>query len=114
MTSELKDRVEKALVKAYENQTNKEFTTATIVPSKEHYEQKAREFLPYLEEFIKELQEREEKLVETVKWYADWNNYDDGFSPFSITQHENCTLKFESLDQGEKARSILKELGVEQ
>ncbi len=106
MTQDIKQRVEEA--KRILNYERPDIQHANDLARVTYHKQDVQ----YIHELIKYLAAQNEKLVETIRWYADWDNYDKDFSPFSVIQHEGSSLKFESTDQGDKARDTLKSLGI--
>lgn len=65
------------------------------------------------------MQEREVKLVEVLKFYADKINWNDGlhskvFDIISISDlSKNDDISLNSVNGGRRARETLKELGIE-
>ncbi len=59
---------------------------------------------------IKELAIREERLVEALRFYANKENYDDNDAAYEFVKSEHGGCMY--MDGGNKAKSILKELGI--
>lgn len=57
--------------------------------------------------------EREAILRGALKFYANDDNYNDNGAPFSMEESHECVHPYIRLDIGKKAKTTLKELGIE-
>lgn len=115
MTQDLKNKFKVALVKTYAARIKKEFPNASATPSIHHYEQQADTQIEYLDELIKELTEREAKLVEalnnTLKFMQQIQ--DDHKNKGRYYLPSGNALLHDTRYWEEKLQEILKKLGIE-